>query len=250
MQEAISRRSWKPSSGLPARGFESHPHRDLERESNHAQVCKRLKRAVCKTVTHVVNNAGSNPARRTYMQAWQRGLMRLPAKEFVGFSGTKVRILPSALDRYPEVGYTGFRKYQQEEMSMTVRRFAHQSSYGQSGVSMSSYSLYSSCYGSGLFGVTSNRNCQMPDWDDKDGNKRGPGGVFFSCWKRGKESLHHSQLRKSIWLIVPLWWGSLIQWNSGQMGSYLIFAWCVRKMERSVFVWKNEKMSYPVKNNN
>lgn len=186
MQEAISRRSWKPSSGLPARGFESHPHRDLERESNHAQVCKRLKRAVCKTVTHVVNNAGSNPARRTYMQAWQRGLMRLPAKEFVGFSGTKVRILPSALDRYPEVGYTGFRKYQQEEMIMAVRRFAHQSSYGQSGVSMSSYSLYSSCYGSGLFGVTSNRNCQMPDWDDKDGNKRGPGGVFFSCWKRGK----------------------------------------------------------------
>ena len=97
------------------------------------------------------------------MQAWQRGLMRLPAKEFVGFSGTKVRILPSALDRYPEVGYTGFRKYQQEEMIMAVRQFAHQSSYGQSGVSMSSYSLYSSCYGSGLFGVTSNRNCQMPD---------------------------------------------------------------------------------------
>ena len=81
--------------------------------------------------------------------------MRLPAKEFVGFSGTKVRILPSALDRYPEVGYTGFRKYQQEEMIMAVRRFAHQSSYGQSGVSSYEYGC-----GSGRIGVTENQDCQ------------------------------------------------------------------------------------------
>lgn len=47
---------------------------------------------------------------------------------------------------------------------MTVRNFtSSSSSYGQSGVSMNSYSYYESCNDSGRFGVTIYEDCRMPD---------------------------------------------------------------------------------------
>lgn len=77
-----------------------------------------------------------------------------PLRSRPAVTGPEVRILPSALINLEENVYTDNRKesIMAEEVFIKVRLY----SYGQSGAG--SY-LY---YGSGLIGVTENRNCQSP----------------------------------------------------------------------------------------
>ena len=77
-----------------------------------------------------------------------------PLRSRPAVTGPEVRILPSALTNLEENVYTDNRKesIMAEEVFIKVRLY----SYGQSGAG--SY-LY---YGSGLIGVTENRNCQSP----------------------------------------------------------------------------------------
>lgn len=77
-----------------------------------------------------------------------------PLRSRPAVTGPEVRILPSALTNLEEKVYTDNRKesIMAEEVFIKVRLY----SYGQSGAG--SY-LY---YGSGLIGVTENRNCQSP----------------------------------------------------------------------------------------
>ena len=92
--------------------------------------------------------------RKTY---WKDGRVvecGSPLRSRPAVTGPEVRILPSALTNLEEKVYTHNRKesIMAEEVFIKVRLY----SYGQSGAG--SY-LY---YGSGLIGVTENRNCQSP----------------------------------------------------------------------------------------